>query len=213
MNAAAVMEAVGSPTSFPRRDEPARVLRVAQVITRLSAGAGGVALRGALALDPARYESTILTSDSSDLIEDAEAAGLEVVRLRSIATGRGLYPGADRHGYAELVGQLGRRRFDLVHTHSAKAGALGRLADRLALDGDAQDVLVAEAVDVELAHACPDAHLVLDETIASEVAQRLAHGSHAHAEGLGDAPQGKTLPGPEVALDDLLAELPIGPLA
>ena len=71
MNAAAVMEAVGSPTSFPRRDEPARVLRVAQVITRLSAGAGGVALRGALALDPARYESTILTSDSSDLIEDA----------------------------------------------------------------------------------------------------------------------------------------------
>ena len=30
-------------------------LRVAQIVTRFMAGAGGVALRGALALDPDRY--------------------------------------------------------------------------------------------------------------------------------------------------------------
>ena len=36
-------------------------IRVATVITRMTAGAGGVALRGALALDPDAYEVTMVT--------------------------------------------------------------------------------------------------------------------------------------------------------
>ena len=39
-----------------------RRLKVANVITRMKAGAGGVALRGAVALDPDRYEVTIVTA-------------------------------------------------------------------------------------------------------------------------------------------------------
>ena len=54
-------------------------LRVAQVVTRFMAGAGGVALRGALALDPERYEIVFFTGEGSDLVMKARAAGHEVV--------------------------------------------------------------------------------------------------------------------------------------
>jgi len=103
---------------------------VAQVVTTLSAGAGGITLRGALALDPDRYSTTILASEGGSLFERAEAAGLRVVPLRHMATGRGIYPWVDVHAFRELSSQLAAGKFDVVHTHSAKAGALGRLAAR-----------------------------------------------------------------------------------
>jgi glycosyltransferase involved in cell wall biosynthesis len=129
VNAAAVMETVGSRTT-PGYGEPTRALRIAQVITRLSAGAGGITLRGALALDQRAYATTILTSETGTLLDQARAAGLEVVELRRLATGRGIYPTDDRRAYLELVARLSDGNFDLVHTHSAKAGAIGRLAAR-----------------------------------------------------------------------------------
>ena len=111
---------------------PARQLRVAHLVTKFTAGAGGIALRGALGLDPERYASTILTAAGGSLIGEAEASGLDVVRLRHMAPGRGIYPRADRQGFRELVSQLSEGRFDLVHTHSAKAGGIGRMAARRA---------------------------------------------------------------------------------
>jgi len=107
---------------------PARPLHVAQVVTKLTAGAGGITLRGAAALDPTRYRTTIFTAEGGSLIGAAEAAGIEVVRLRHMTGGRGVYPGADLRGLGELVGLLRAGGFGLVHTHSAKAGALGRIA-------------------------------------------------------------------------------------
>ncbi|MEV4259621.1 hypothetical protein AB0J52_41225, partial [Spirillospora sp. NPDC049652] len=41
--------------------DPDRKLRVATVITRFNGGAGNVALNGALALDPERYERAVIT--------------------------------------------------------------------------------------------------------------------------------------------------------
>ena len=49
-------------------------LSVAVVVTRLQAGAGGVALRGALAIDPLRYDVTIIAGDS-DGGADADGSG------------------------------------------------------------------------------------------------------------------------------------------
>lgn len=111
---------------------PTRPLRVAQIVTKLTAGAGGITLRGAAALDPREYRTTILTAAESSLIAPAEAAGLEVIRLRHMARGRGLYPSTDTRGIRELIDHLRAGRFDVVHTHSAKAGAIGRLAARRA---------------------------------------------------------------------------------
>ncbi|TMD05666.1 MAG: glycosyltransferase family 4 protein [Chloroflexi bacterium] len=101
-------------------------LRVAQVITRFIAGAGGVAYRGALAIDPQRYAVTILSAAGGGLLVQAERAGFEVVRLEHMRPE--LNPLQDWQGLRELTRLLADRRFDLVHTHSSKAGALGRLA-------------------------------------------------------------------------------------
>ncbi|HXL78564.1 MAG TPA: glycosyltransferase [Candidatus Eisenbacteria bacterium] len=100
--------------------------RVAVVITRFIAGAGGVALRGALALDPTRYSVTILAAAGGPLLAEAEKAGFEVVRLRHMVPVVSLR--TDPQALRELTGELRNGRFDIVHTHSAKAGALGRIA-------------------------------------------------------------------------------------
>lgn len=105
-------------------------VRVAQVVTRLTAGAGGMALEGALSLDPERYATTFFTSEGSSLVPAAEEAGFRVVPLRRMTTGRGVYPWADYRALRELEERLAEDRFDLVHTHSSKAGALGRIAAR-----------------------------------------------------------------------------------
>ena len=114
----------------PTARAPVRRIRVAHVVTKFTAGAGGIALRGALGLDPNRYTSTILAADGGSLLGQAEDAGLEVIRLRHMAPGRGLYPHTDVPGYRELAHHMAGGRFDLVHTHSAKAGGLGRMAAR-----------------------------------------------------------------------------------
>jgi glycosyltransferase involved in cell wall biosynthesis len=103
-------------------------VRVAQVVTKFVAGAGGITLRGALGLDPDRYAVTILAADGGPLFMQAELAGIETIRLRHMSPT--INPGEDVRGVRELVGHLGRGRFDLVHTHSAKAGATGRIAAR-----------------------------------------------------------------------------------
>ncbi len=100
-------------------------IRVAQIITRFIAGAGGITLRGSLALDPTQYHVTILSSDGGPLLRQAEEAGLEVIRLRHMHPE--LNPLHDFQGLRELSSVLGRSGFDVVHTHSSKAGVLGRI--------------------------------------------------------------------------------------
>jgi len=109
---------------------------VAVVITRLQAGAGGVALRGAQALDPERYEVTIVTGDcgvgadsdgsGDSMLARAAAAGLKVVSVPELVSP--ISPGNDRDALRRLTGLLAQGGYEVVHTHSAKAGALGRLA-------------------------------------------------------------------------------------
>jgi glycosyltransferase involved in cell wall biosynthesis len=119
-------------TALPTTSRPSGLsrdrVRLAQVVTKLSAGAGVITLRGALALDPDRYEVTIFAAEGGLLTGEARQAGLEVVELEHMAGGRGIYPGDDVQAYKELRGHLAAGAFDVVHTHSAKAGALGRLA-------------------------------------------------------------------------------------
>ncbi len=103
-------------------------VRVAQVVTRFMAGAGGVALRGALALDSDCYEVVFVVGSGNRLIQEAQDAGFEVVIQEHLRSEISL--AHDRAAFADLKAFCRTGRFDVVHTHSAKAGALGRLAAR-----------------------------------------------------------------------------------
>jgi glycosyltransferase involved in cell wall biosynthesis len=118
----------------------------------MTAGAGGVALRGALALDPRAYEVTVIAggtgfdgqsaydgaspvltgtaavkgAPAGDLLAQAEAAGCQVARVPSLVSP--ISPLQDRRALRALTEFIGAGGYDVVHTHSAKAGALGRLA-------------------------------------------------------------------------------------
>ncbi|MFB9566012.1 glycosyltransferase, partial [Saccharopolyspora hordei] len=105
-------------------------LRVATVITRLSGGAGTLALRGAAALDPDAHEVTLITGSGS-LLRQAEEAGLETVVEPALR--RPVAPAHDLLALHRLTALL--RGFDVVHTHCSKAGALGRVAARRARVG------------------------------------------------------------------------------
>jgi glycosyltransferase involved in cell wall biosynthesis len=103
---------------------------VAVVIARLEGGAGVLALRGARALDPHDFAVTIITGSGGRLREEAASAGLEVIIEPALRAP--IAPFSDVRALWHLVGLLGERRFAVVHTHCAKAGALGRLAARRA---------------------------------------------------------------------------------
>ena len=101
-------------------------IEVAQVVTRFIAGAGGVALRGAAQLDPAQFHVTIVTGEGGPLTEAATEAGMDVVLEPSLVAP--LSPRNDATALRRLTALCRERQFDVVHTHSAKAGALGRMA-------------------------------------------------------------------------------------
>jgi glycosyltransferase involved in cell wall biosynthesis len=104
-----------------------RPLRVATIITRLEGGAGILALRGAMALDPGSFRATIVAGTGSRrLLAEAEAAGLEVTLELSLRSP--IDPFNDVLALRRLHTLLRWRRFEVAHTHTAKAGTLGRLA-------------------------------------------------------------------------------------
>ena len=115
---------------LPPRGGSGRPLRVATVITRLEGGAGVLALRGAMAMDPDAFAVTIVTGSGDRLLDAARAAGLEIIVEPSLRAP--IAPRSDMQALRRLTTLVGRRNYDVVHTHCAKAGTVGRLAARRA---------------------------------------------------------------------------------
>ena len=67
-----------------------------------------------------------MTAPGGSLIDQAAAAGLEVLTLRHMRPN--IAPSDDVAGVRELRALFDVGRFDVVHTHSSKAGVLGRIA-------------------------------------------------------------------------------------
>ncbi len=112
-----------------------RPMRIARIIGRLNVGGPAQhAISLTAGLDPARFVTTLITGvgerDEGDLSAEARARGVQPVVIREL--GPRIQLGRDFLALGKLVRLLGRLRPDLVHTHTAKAGALGRVAARLA---------------------------------------------------------------------------------
>jgi glycosyltransferase involved in cell wall biosynthesis len=202
------VEAVGSPRHSPGFGEPARALRVAQVITKLSAGAGGVALHGALALDRQAYATTIFTSEGGTLTDDARAAGVEVIELRHLSKGRGIYPGDDRRAFRELVPELFHGfPFHAFQPAPVRRGLiaierrLARLTDFFLAAGT---MVAAEAVRLRLAP--PDRILAIDPPIATGIPP-VSSATRRHARRLLGVPDDAAIVGTVARLDGQKAPL------
>jgi glycosyltransferase involved in cell wall biosynthesis len=121
--------AAGSPTSEPR---PIRVMRV---IARLNVG--GPAIHTILLTDRLRehgFTTTLVTGVTGpregDMMDLAAAKRVRPVILPTL--GRELAPGNDARTVSQLYRLMRRERPHIVHTHTAKAGTVGRIAARLA---------------------------------------------------------------------------------
>jgi len=109
------------------------VIRVLRIIARLNIGGPALHVTHlARGLNPARFETMLVTGqvgpgegDMSDL-----ARGLNWRVIPEL--GRELAPTADAITLIKLWGLIRRFRPHIVHTHTAKAGAVGRVAARLA---------------------------------------------------------------------------------
>jgi glycosyltransferase involved in cell wall biosynthesis len=107
-------------------------IRVVRIITRLNIG--GPARHVALLQRhlPARgYVSTLVTGvprDGEIEMDLSDAAGGEIDRIVVPELGRALHPGDDLRAFRRITKLLSDLRPDVVHTHTAKAGALGRVA-------------------------------------------------------------------------------------
>lgn len=110
----------------------ARRLHVCHVITKLElGGAQQNTLYTVSHLDRERFAPSLIAGPGGLL--DGEAAAVEGAAFETCRfLGREIRPGVDALALADLVRRLRRLAPDLVHTHSSKAGVLGRLAAALA---------------------------------------------------------------------------------
>jgi glycosyltransferase involved in cell wall biosynthesis len=111
-----------------------RPLRVLHVITRLIVGgAQENTLLTAIGQRRLGMEVSILAGPDpgpeGDLHEAARSAGIELHLVGSLV--RRIHPPLDLLALIRLHSFMRRGRFDVVHTHSSKAGILGRIAARL----------------------------------------------------------------------------------
>jgi glycosyltransferase involved in cell wall biosynthesis len=108
----------------------ARRLRVMRVLTRMNVG--GPAMEVTLlqrGLDRERYDQRLYTGHVTADEADYQALFVPDLDVRRIATlGRRIGAGGDARAFADLLREMRRFRPHIVHTHTAKAGVLGRLA-------------------------------------------------------------------------------------
>lgn len=108
-----------------------RRLRVAHVITRLCKGGAQentfhtvrLANRGRFAVDLVCGDTAPGEPCMEGTVHDA---GIEIVRVPSLVRNPSLL--RDWRAYRELVALFRDHRYDIVHTHTSKAGYLGRMA-------------------------------------------------------------------------------------
>ncbi len=108
---------------------------VCHIITRLIVGgAQENTLLTCQGLHERGWRVTLITGPDAgpegQLLDEARRTGYEVIVLPSLR--RAINPLADRRAWKELSGLLRQMRPDIVHTHSSKAGIIGRFAARTA---------------------------------------------------------------------------------
>ena len=109
----------------------ARKIKILHLITKLPyGGAQDNTLLSIAGMDRAVYEVDIASSPGGAWDERARAVARRRLTIHHLQ--RQMAPAHDLLAVAEIVQLLRRERYDILHTHSSKAGLLGRIAGRIA---------------------------------------------------------------------------------
>jgi glycosyltransferase involved in cell wall biosynthesis len=114
-------------------------LRIMRVIARMNVGGPAVQVSGLMRhLPEADFDHRLFTGwcadDEADYLE-TQARDVEAIRIQGL--GRAVKPGDDVRALRHLVREVRQFRPHIIHTHTAKAGGLGRAAARLSGVGSA----------------------------------------------------------------------------
>jgi glycosyltransferase involved in cell wall biosynthesis len=105
--------------------------KILQLITHLDpGGAQETVVALAVGLRERGHRVTVASAPKGADSRRLTDAGIDLVSLRHLV--RPISPASDARGYAEIARLIRTGSFDVVHTHSSKAGVLGRLAARRA---------------------------------------------------------------------------------
>ena len=104
-------------------------MKILQLITRGELGGGQKHVVDLLAGMKDRYQMELGTGEEGYLTDTARALGIPVHFLPDLV--QPISPLQDMRGLASIARLIRRIQPDLVHTHTSKAGALGRMAARL----------------------------------------------------------------------------------
>jgi glycosyltransferase involved in cell wall biosynthesis len=109
-------------------------IKVMQIIARMNVGGPAVIVADLMrGLESARFNQVLVTGYCDENEADyLETVATDVKATRIAGLGRSISPMADARAFLTLVATIRRERPDVVHTHTAKAGVLGRLAIILA---------------------------------------------------------------------------------
>lgn len=106
-------------------------IKVLHLITRLAVGgAQDNTLLTVENHDRTRFESHLAANPDDAWLSRAQAAADQFHALPNLV--RPIHPLQDVRALLDIVALLRREKFDVLHTHSSKAGILGRIAGRLA---------------------------------------------------------------------------------
>lgn len=108
-------------------------IRVMRIIARMNVGGPAVQVSGLMrGLDPLKFDQRLVTGfcaeDESDYLETV-ATDVPATRIKGL--GRSISPRADFMAFLLVIREIRAFRPQIIHTHTAKAGVIGRVASIL----------------------------------------------------------------------------------
>ena len=115
----------------------AHPIKVMQIIARMNVGGPAVIVSELMrGLDKSKFEQILITGycdeNEADYLDEV-ATDIKATRIAGL--GRSISPQADLKAFIQLINLIKEFKPDVIHTHTAKAGVLGRLASILAGKG------------------------------------------------------------------------------
>lgn len=114
---------------------PQTKIKVVHIVTRMNTGGVAVLISDLVSgLDPSLFEVHLITGKCSPEEEDyIQARGITFGEVRIDSMVRSLRPVMDLKAFLTLILALRRLKPDIVHTHTSKAGLIGRVAAKIAV--------------------------------------------------------------------------------